>query len=70
MDHEILGPLDAYLEYACDPTTERHTTMDQSLDFGGTYPLTKNVMLDAGVNLGLNRGSHALEFVMGVSLRR
>lgn len=70
LDRAIIGNLDVYLEYACHLTTERHVTEPQTVDFGGTYPLTKSVVLDAGVNLGLNRASHDIEVLTGISLRR
>jgi hypothetical protein len=69
-DRVIFGNLDVYLEYACHVTTERHVTTSQTLDMGGTHPLTRNIVLDAGVNVGLNRASNNIEVLTGISIRR
>jgi hypothetical protein len=69
LDRLVLGNLDVYLEYAQDATTEKHATAPQTMDMGGTYPLTKNIVIDAGVNLGLSRASADIEVLAGISLR-
>jgi hypothetical protein len=69
LDRVVFGHLDVYLEYACDLTTEKHVTAPQTIDVGGTYPLTKSIMLDVGVNLGLNRASNNIEVLTGISIR-
>ncbi len=69
VDRVILGNLDVYLEYASDLSTEKHVTAPQTIDLGGTYPLTKNLVLDAGVNVGLNRASNNVEVLIGISIR-
>jgi hypothetical protein len=69
LDRVVLGNLDVYLEYACHPTTEKHVTVPQTIDVGGTYPLTKNIVLDAGANFGLNRASNNIEVLTGISIR-
>lgn len=58
-----------YLEYASDVTTEKHVEAEQTIDVGGTYPLNDNVVLDSGVNFGLNRASDNIEVLAGVSVR-
>jgi Putative MetA-pathway of phenol degradation len=70
LDRTVGGNLDVYAEYACDPTTERHASPVQTLDVGGTYPLGPNVVLDAGVNFGLDRAAADLEVLTGISVRR
>jgi hypothetical protein len=70
LDRVVCGNLDVYLEYACDVSTEKHATAPQTIDMGGTYPLTKNIVLDAGVNVGLNRASNNVEVLTGISIRR
>jgi hypothetical protein len=69
IDRVVLANLDIYIEYACDPTTERHTEIEQTIDVGGTYPLNDNVVLDTGVNFGLSRASNNVEVLAGVSVR-
>jgi hypothetical protein len=65
----VLGNLDVYLEYASDVTTESHAEAEQTIDVGGTYPLTDSVVLDTGVNFGLNKASDNVEVVAGISVR-
>jgi hypothetical protein len=69
VDRVFFANLDVYLEYACHPTTESHVTVPQTADVGGTYALTKNIVLDAGVNFGLNRASDNIEVLTGISIR-
>ena len=69
LDRVVFGNLDVYLEYAYALTTEKHVTAPQTIDIGGTYPLTKNIVLDAGVNVGLNRASNNVEVLTGISIR-
>jgi hypothetical protein len=69
LDRVVVANLDVYLEYACDATTERHTETEQTIDVGGTYPLNDNVVLDTGVNFGLNRASNNIEVLAGISVR-
>ncbi|HTW93779.1 MAG TPA: transporter [Tepidisphaeraceae bacterium] len=69
VDRDVIGDLDVYVEYACDPTTEMHVQTQQTLDVGGTYPLNENIVLDTGLNFGLNRQSNNIEVLAGVSMR-
>ncbi|HUB26394.1 MAG TPA: transporter [Tepidisphaeraceae bacterium] len=69
LDRVVISNLDVYLEFACDPTTQTHTETDQTIDVGGTYPLNDNVVLDTGVNFGLNRASTTVEVLAGISVR-
>ncbi len=69
VDRVVFANLDIYLEYASNLSSERHAGVPQTLDVGGTYPLTKNVVLDAGVNLGLNHASSNIEALAGISFR-
>jgi hypothetical protein len=70
VDRVLFGGLDVYLEYFVDATTERHLAAPQTVDIGGTYPLSKNIVLDAGINLGVNRASKNVEVLTGISIRR
>jgi hypothetical protein len=69
VDRVVVGNLDVYVEYASDVTTEKHVETEQTIDVGGTYPLTDNIVLDTGVNLGLNRASNNVEVLAGISVR-
>jgi hypothetical protein len=69
LDRVLLANIDFYVEFACDPTTQRHVSTEQTIDIGGTYPLGDNVVLDAGVNLGLNKVSTTVEALAGISIR-
>jgi Putative MetA-pathway of phenol degradation len=69
LDRVVIANLDIYLEYACDPTTEHHAQTGQTIDVGGTYPLNDNVVLDTGVNFGLNSASQNVEVLAGISVR-
>ncbi|MGH7996379.1 MAG: transporter [Opitutaceae bacterium] len=70
LDRTVIGELDVYLEYAAEPTTERHERVPQTLDVGGTLPLGRNAVIDAGANLGLDRTAPNVEILTGISLRR
>jgi hypothetical protein len=70
LDRVVLGSLDVYVEYANELTSEKHVTAPQTLDLGGTYPLGKNIILDAGINIGLNRSTPNIEALAGISFRR
>ena len=61
--------LDLYLEYWSEATTEQHQEAQQTLDVGGTYKVGKNMILDTGVNFGLNHASANVEWVAGISVR-
>jgi hypothetical protein len=50
-------------------TTEKHTQAVQTIDVGGTYPLSDNITLDAGIALGLNNASPDIEVLAGMSVR-
>ena len=69
VDRAVIGKLDAYLEYAATPTTQRHVKVPQTIDVGGIYPVTDNLTVDAGVNLGLNRATPNVEATVGASVR-
>ncbi len=69
LDRVVIGKLDLYIEYACSPTTQAHTETMQSFNFGGTYPINDNVVLDVGMNIGLNKVSSDVEILAGISFR-
>ncbi|HWE01465.1 MAG TPA: transporter [Tepidisphaeraceae bacterium] len=69
IDRVVWRNLDVYLEYASDVTTESHVKAVQTLDVGGSYSLSDNVVIDLGVNFGLNNASTTVEMLTGVSVR-
>jgi hypothetical protein len=69
VDRVIFSNFDVYIEYWSDVTTEQHEELQQTVDLGFTYPLNDNVVLDDGVNLGLNKASQTVEWVSGISFR-
>lgn len=69
LDRKIIGALDVYIEYASDVTTESHVEPVQTIDVGAVYPLNENVVLDAGVNFGLNKASNNFQLLAGISVR-
>lgn len=67
--HGIIGELGGYAEFFSAISTERHTTWVGSLDFGLTYGLTKNIQLDAGVNIGVTKSAPDWNPFVGFSVR-
>jgi hypothetical protein len=69
LDRNLIGKLDVYVEYASDLTTEKHAQPVQTFDVGYVYPLTDNLVLDTGLNFGLNKVSDNVEVLVGMSVR-
>lgn len=69
IDRVVYHDLDVYVEYSNFVTTEKNTKAIQSIDFGGLYPLNKNIILDTALTFGLNRASTNFELTAGVSVR-
>ncbi len=69
IDRVVFADLDVYLEYWSHVTTERHREAQQTVDVGVTYPLNDAVVLDTGVNVGLNKASNSFEWLVGFSVR-
>lgn len=69
LDRLVLGGLDAYLEVAADPTTEARAETPWTLNVGGTLPLGRRTVLDAGLNWGLVPEANDVEALLGVSRR-
>ena len=69
IDRVVVGNLDVYVEYAADVTTQQHVKAPQTLDVGGTYPVSKNIVVDAGINFGLDYAVPNVEVLTGISLR-
>ena len=69
VDRVIFEKFDVYLEGASHLTGERHQEGQGTVDVGVVYQLTRNVSLDTGVNLGVNRASPKAEWFVGMSVR-
>ncbi len=69
VDHVVLEKLDVYIEYWSHVTSEKHVEAAQTVDVGGSYPVTDNVSVDTGFNFGLNQASVDVEWLCGVSVR-
>jgi len=69
IDRVVWQNLDVYLEYASDVTTEKHIEAVQTIDVGGTYPLTDNIVVDTGIAFGLNDATNNIEVLAGISFR-
>lgn len=69
LDRVVVGDFDVYVEYWSHVTTESHQQPQQTADVGFTYPIGDNVVLDTGVNLGLDKAANTFEWVGGISVR-
>ena len=69
VSHDIAGELGGYAEFFSAISTERHKSWVGSVDFGLTYGLTKNIQLDAGVNIGITDSAKSWNPFIGFSAR-
>ncbi len=67
--HDIVGDLGGYVEFFSSVSTERGSSWVGSVDLGLTYALTKNIQLDAGINLGVTRAADDWNPFVGISWR-
>lgn len=67
--HDIVGDLGGYAEFFSSVSTERGSSWTGTVDLGLTYALTKNIQLDAGVNLGVTRAADDWNPFVGLSFR-
>ena len=67
--HDIVGDLGGYVEFFSSVSTERGSNWVGSVDLGLTYALTKNIQLDAGINLGVTRAADDWNPFVGISWR-
>lgn len=68
-DRVFFDKFDIYLEYWSHISTECNQEAQQTLDVGVTYPITDNMVLDTGVNFGLDKASNTVEWLSGASVR-
>jgi len=66
---DIIGNLAGYAEFFQSLSLERGAPWVATVDFGLTYALTKNIQLDAGINIGITRAADDWNPFVGVSWR-
>ncbi len=67
--HDIVGNLGGYMEFFSSVSAERGSSWVGTVDLGLTYALTKNIQLDAGINLGVTRAADDWNPFVGISWR-
>ncbi len=67
--HDIVGKLGGYVEFFSSVSAERGSSWVGTVDLGLTYALTKNLQLDAGINLGVTRTADDWNPFVGLSWR-
>jgi hypothetical protein len=67
--HDIVGKLGGYVELFSNLSTERKADWIATFDFGFTYALSRDIQLDAGMNIGLTDAADDLNPFIGLSLR-
>jgi hypothetical protein len=69
VSHDIVGKLAGYVELFSNASTERGAKWIATFDFGFTYALTRDIQLDAGMNVGLTDAADDLNPFLGLSMR-
>jgi hypothetical protein len=69
VSHDIAGKLGGYVELFSNVSTERGAKWIATFDFGFTYAVTRDIQLDAGMNVGLTSAADDLNPFIGLSLR-
>jgi len=67
--HNIIGDLDGYVEFFSAVSTEEDSEWVGTFDMGLTYGLTKDIQLDAGINIGVTRSADDWNPFLGLSWR-
>ncbi|HEX8910769.1 MAG TPA: transporter, partial [Humisphaera sp.] len=70
LSHDIVGPLAGFLEYAGFAPVDGDGRYEAYLDAGLTYKVNDDVVLDAGVNVGLNSAADDFRVFAGMTWRR
>ena len=69
VSHDLVGKLAGYVEFFSSVSTERGSSWVGTVDLGLTYALTKDIQLDAGVNIGVTRAADDVNPFLGISFR-
>jgi hypothetical protein len=69
VSHDIAGKLGGYVELFSNVSTERGAKWIATFDFGFTYAVTRDIQLDAGLNIGLTDAADDLNPFIGLSMR-
>ena len=64
-----IGKWSGYVELFSDVSNESHAGWVANVDCGMSYPLTRDVQLDAGVNIGLTSAADDVNPFVGLSVR-
>jgi hypothetical protein len=67
--HDIVGKLAGYVELFSNVSTESGAKWIATFDFGFTYALTRDIQLDAGMNIGLTSAADDFNPFIGLSMR-
>jgi len=67
--HDMVRQLAGYVEFFSTVSREANAPWVGTFDVGFTYGLTKDIQLDAGINLGVTRSAEDLNPFLGISFR-
>ena len=69
VSHDIVGKLGGYVELFSNVSNENHSAWIATFDFGFTYAVTRDIQLDAGMNIGLTDAADDFNPFIGLSMR-
>lgn len=69
LGHSLFGPVAGYVEFFSEVSTDRDQSWIGTLDFGVTWTLKGDWILDAGINVGVTRSAPDLNPFAGFSHR-
>jgi len=65
----LIGQLAGFMEFFSSVSSERGSTWVGTVDVGFTYALTKDIQVDAGINIGVTRSADDWNPFLGISWR-
>lgn len=69
VSHDIVGKLAGYVELFSNVSTESGAKWIATFDFGFTYAVTRDIQLDAGMNIGITSAADDFNPFIGLSMR-